>query len=151
VLDSSDANFEQRLRSLARELKTTAVFEAIAGESTGVVLGCLPDFAHVYLFGALSEESCSRIGPINLIFGRKSISGFYLPHWVQKRGTLHVLRSALAVQKMLINGEIETVVHRRLTLDETGVGLQQYADEMTTGKMLIMPHKTSQQSNNGKD
>jgi hypothetical protein len=41
---------------------------------------------------------------------------------------------------MIIEGRIGTIVQRRLSLDEAVEGLQQYVNNMTEGKVLIMPH-----------
>jgi hypothetical protein len=41
---------------------------------------------------------------------------------------------------MLIDGKIETMVQRQLTLDQAVDGLKHYVDHMTEGKVLITPH-----------
>lgn len=50
------------------------------------------------------------------------------------------LRAASRGQRMLTEGSIETKVQQRLTLDDAAHGLRQYIDQMTEGKVLIMPH-----------
>lgn len=142
VLNSSDANFEAELTRVCRDLNATAAFEAVAGEMTGKIVGCLPPKSRVYLYGALSEEPCRAIEPVHVIFEQKAIEGFYLPHWVKSKNLLQMIRAASGVQQMMIDGRIETAVQRRLSFDEIVDGLLQYVGHMTEGKVLIMPHKT---------
>ena len=140
VLNSSDEDFADRLRAVSADLQATAAFEAVAGEITGTVLNVLPEGSTVYVYGALSEEACDNIDPTELIFRRKTVTGFYLGSWLQERGSLGVLRAASRAQKMLIDGRIETKVQRTVSLEEAVDGLRQYVDHMTDGKLLIMPH-----------
>ena len=108
---------------------------------TGTLLSAMPRGAWMYVYGALSEEPCGNIDPIDLIFRNKTVTGFYLGEWLQRRGLLHVLHAANRVQRMLIDGLIETDVQRRISLDEVGDGLTQYLEGMTKGKVLILPQK----------
>jgi len=140
VLNSSNESFVGELRTLSKRLGATIAFEAIAGDMTGTLINPMPRGSTVYLYGALSEEPCGGIDPVEVIFNDKSIHGFYLGNWLRKRGLIGILRAALRVQNLLISGRIETKVQRRLKLDEVVDGLRQYVQNMTDGKVLITPH-----------
>jgi NADPH:quinone reductase-like Zn-dependent oxidoreductase len=140
VLNSSQQDFANQLKLLAQQLRATAVFEAIAGEMTGTVLNAMPPKSTVYLYGALSEQPCAGIDPVEVIFHEKTLSGFFLHTWLRKRGFIGVVRTVAKVQRMLIDKKIETTIQRRLRLDEVVDGLQQYVEHMTDGKVLILPH-----------
>jgi len=140
VLNSSTPQFSEELESLCKKLHATAAFEAVAGEMTGTVLNAMPSGSTMYVYGALSQEPCGNIDPIGLVFRDKTLTGFYLGHWMQRRGNLGILRAARHIQRMIIEGRIGTNVQRRLTIDEAVEGLQQYVANMTEGKVLIMPH-----------
>jgi len=141
VMNSSQVNFVEQLAAACQQLNATAAFEAVAGDMTGTLLSVMPRGACVFVYGALSEEPCSNIDPIELIFRNKTVTGFYLGDWLRKRGVLGVLRAADRAQRMLIDGLIETNVQRRIGLDEVGDGLKQYVENMTEGKVLILPQK----------
>jgi NADPH:quinone reductase-like Zn-dependent oxidoreductase len=141
VLNSSHESFLDELKSLCDRLKATAAFESIAGDMTGTVFNAMPHGSTVYLYGALSEEPCSNIDPLELIFHDKAVAGFYLGAWMRRRGTLGILRTASKLQRMLIDNRIETTIQRRVTLDEVQDGLTQYVNNMTSGKILIMPQQ----------
>ncbi len=140
VLNSSDEEFVEQLKSICERLGATAAFEAVAGELTGTLHNAMPRGSTVYVYGALSEEPCGNIDPVQLIFHNKTVTGFYLGAWLRRRGALGAWRDAARVQRMMIDGRIETTVQRRLSLDEAVDGLKQYARHMTEGKVLIFPH-----------
>ena len=140
VLDSSDPNFVEQLTKACQQVNATAAFEAVAGDMTGTLLNVMPHGACVYVYGALSEEPCSNIDPIDLIFREKTITGFYLGVWLSRRGPLGTLRAANRVQRMLIDGAFGTEVQRRVDLDEVVDGLAQYVESMTSGKVLVVPN-----------
>ncbi len=141
VLNSSQPDFSNDLKSICDKLHITAAFEAVAGDMTGVVLNALRPKSTVYLYGALSHQPCSGIDPIEIVFHQKTLTGFYLGNWLRDRGLFGVIRTASTVQKLLIDRRIETTIQRRLTLDEVVDGLQQYVSHMTDGKVLITPQR----------
>lgn len=140
VINTSRDGFTNELKNLSAKLRATAAFEAIAGDMTGIVLNALPPASTVYLYGALSQSPCASIDPIEVVFHEKSLTGFFLGNWMQKRGTLGVIRTASKVQRLLIEGRIATTIQRRLSLDDAVEGMQQYVANMTDGKVLITPH-----------
>jgi NADPH:quinone reductase-like Zn-dependent oxidoreductase len=140
ILNSTSEGFSGELKALCERLKATAAFEAIAGEMTGTVLNAMPAGATAYVYGALSQEGCSNIDPIGLVFHDKTVTGFFLGNWLDRRGSIGILRAAGRVQRMIIDGRIGTTVQRRLRLEEVVDGLLQYVGHMTDGKVLIMPH-----------
>ena len=139
VLNSSNDGFIDELKALSAKLGATAAFDAISGDTTGVLHNALPRGSTVFVYGALSEEPCSKIDPVELIFQGKTVTGFYLGNWLRRCGAIRVLRAASRVQRMIIEGRIETTIQRRLRLEEAADGLKQYVSNMTEGKVLITP------------
>jgi NADPH:quinone reductase-like Zn-dependent oxidoreductase len=140
VINSSNDSFADELKALCARLGATVAFEAIAGNMTGTVMNAMPHDSFVYVYGALSEEPCGNIDPVQLIFHSKEVRGFYLGAWMRQRGTLGILRTAGRIQRMIIDGRIESVVQRRVGFNEAKEGLTQYVQNMTKGKVLITPH-----------
>jgi NADPH2:quinone reductase len=141
VLNSTDEDFSTQAKELCQRLGATAGFDAVAGAMTGTLMNAMPPGSTVNVYGALSEEPCGNLDLVELIFHKKTVTGFYLGEWLRCRGALGILRAASRVQKMLIDGRIATQIQRRLRLDEVREGLQQYLDHMTDGKVLIMPQR----------
>ena len=140
VLNSSAETFADQFQSACSSWNATAAFEAVAGEMSGTVINLMPPGSTAYVYGALSEEPCGNIDPIELIFRDKTVTGFYLGKWLRDRGMIGILRASGRVQRMLIEGRIETAVQRTITLDDAVDGLTEYINNMTLGKVLITPH-----------
>ena len=140
VLNSADDDFAEHLKDTCVRLGATAAFEAVAGDLTGIVLNAMPPKSTVYVYGALSEEACGNIDPIEIIFQEKAITGFYLSTWLRECWSLSILRAADRVQRMFIDGRIEAAVQRKVGLADVSDGLKQYVEHMTEGKVLIVPH-----------
>jgi NADPH:quinone reductase-like Zn-dependent oxidoreductase len=142
VLNSSHENFADELKSLAKSLNATAVFEAIGGDMTGTVLNVMPPKTSAYLYGALAEQACANIDPIEVVFHEKTLTGFFLGNWLRDRGFVRLMRTVSKVQRLLIDRRIETIIQRRVALSEVVDGLLHYVTHMTDGKVLILPHPT---------
>jgi NADPH:quinone reductase-like Zn-dependent oxidoreductase len=67
ILNSTDAGFEERLAELAKQLRATVCFEAVAGKMTGQVLSRMPSNSVCIIYGLLSEQPIGDIDPLLLI------------------------------------------------------------------------------------
>lgn len=141
VLNSSRDTFAQELQELAGRLSATAAFEAVAGKMTGTVLNAMPTGSTVYLYGALSQEPCGSLDPIELIFREKNLTGFFLGAWLKRQRLLSILRDVNRVQGMLIDGRLHSHIYRRVALFDAPAALLHYAENMSAGKVLITPHR----------
>jgi NADPH:quinone reductase-like Zn-dependent oxidoreductase len=140
VLNSSDADFAERLAGICDRLDATAAFDAVGGELTGTLVQAMPAGSTVYVYGALSEQPCGNINPIELIFRDKSVTGFFLGTWIQRHSALGIIRRANRLQRLLIDNHIGTGIQARLRLEDAVQGLQRYVDHMTDGKVIFLPH-----------
>lgn len=137
VLNSSEPDFDQRLREVCRQLGATVAFDAVAGELTGRLLTAMPRGGRVVVYGALSQApSAAPSG--ELIYGRKRVEGFWLAGHVASMGLPARLRIALVVQRLL-NSDLKTTVRARMPLEQVGAALTLYRSEMTGGKILLVP------------
>jgi len=137
VLDSSDEDFDERLLELCARLGATAAFDAVAGELTGRILRAMPAGSRAIVYGALSQEGC-LIDPRSLIFEGKAVEGFWLSDWLRAKNVLGKFLVARKVEGLL-RGELKTEVRARLPLEEAAEGLRSYEQEMTGGKVLLVP------------
>lgn len=137
VLDSSEPDFDERLRDACRRLNVTVAFDAVAGEMPGRLLRAMPQDARVIVYGALSQEGC-LVDPRSLIFEAKRVEGFWLSQWLRSQNPVRTFLSARRVQKLL-GTDLKTEVRARLPLERAKEGLEQYAQQMTGGKVLFVP------------
>lgn len=137
TVNSSDPGFEDALRELCRKLGATIGFDAVAGEMSAMVLRAQPPGARLLVYGGLSLAP-AQADPASLIFESKHLEGFWLSSWVQSKSMLGQLRLARQVQSLL-GSDLKTDFQSKVRLTDAARALQQYASNMTAGKVLIMP------------
>jgi NADPH:quinone reductase-like Zn-dependent oxidoreductase len=137
VINSSAPDFEEHLRQLSQQLQVSLALEAVSGEISGYILRALPKGAKMIVYGAISEQAC-QVDPRSLIFDGKRLEGFWLAEWARRKSMLGQIRAAMQVQKFLAS-DLKTEVRTRLPLEDAVKGLQQYAAQMTEGKILLVP------------
>jgi len=137
VLSSEDPNFDSALRYLARRLKATLAFDAVSGELTARVLRAQPKNSRIFVYGALSL-SAAQADPGSLIFEGKTIEGFWLSAWLARQNFLSKVRLSRQVQDLLAT-DLKSEVRAKVPLEQAASAIQQYAQDMTTGKVLITP------------
>ncbi len=137
VLSTHEADFDDKLRQLCRQLQVTVAFDAVAGEMTDRLLQAMPRRAQVIVYGALSGSPC-QVNPGSLIFKKQQVSGFWLSGWLPRFGLPGLLYTGWQVQKLLEN-ELKTDIQACLPLEEATRGLEMYQQGMTQGKVLFEP------------
>jgi len=137
VVNSSEPEFEERLRIKCHELGVTLAFDAVAGPMTGQLAQALVDGGTVIVYGGLSEQE-SRITPQELIFRRKKVEGFWLADFFGKGFGKDQLR-ALASVPLLVGKDFETPIRARMPLESAAEALRLASSDMTAGKVLFTP------------
>jgi NADPH2:quinone reductase len=137
VVNSSEPEFDKRLRELCHRLGATIGFDAVAGEMSDRVLRAQPRGSRLLVYGALSLQA-SQADPATLIFEGKRLEGFSLDAWLRSRTLLGRLRLARKIQELL-RSDLKTHFHSTVPLQEAGRALQRYAANMTAGKVLLVP------------
>lgn len=139
VLNSETDGFEKLLKSESARLNANVAFDAVGGGMTGRLLHAMPAHSKVLVYGALSGKECAEIGPIDLIFQEKSVSGFYLGGWIKSKSFLGLYQATSKVQKKLADGSFHTSISAEASLEEAPKALESYQKSMTQGKILIKP------------
>ncbi len=137
VLNSSDAGFDAQLKDLARRLRATIAFDAVAGEMTARVLRAQPPRSRILVYGGLSLAAAQAY-PGSLIFESKRMEGFWLSGWLRKKSMLARFRTAREVQKLLAS-ELKSEVRAKVPLEQVPKALADYSAHMTGGKFLVTP------------
>jgi NADPH:quinone reductase len=137
TLVSADADFDRQLTLLARRLGATLALEAVAGDLTRRVLDAMPRGGQVIVYGALSLEA-AQVNPGALIFEGKRVSGFWLSEWLRGMTLFDRFRVSRQVQSML-TGDLQSHVKARVPLEAGTEALEQYAQNMSAGKVLFVP------------
>lgn len=94
VITAGEA-WKAELESLIQKLNVKYAFDAVAGELSGTLLGLLPPGGTVWVYGGLAPEPVGGIHPIDLIYRRKRLLGWFLPTWLLGGGILAGLRRSV--------------------------------------------------------
>jgi NADPH:quinone reductase-like Zn-dependent oxidoreductase len=138
VVNSSEPEFEERLRLICQELGVSLAFDAVAGPMTGHLTRALVDGGTVIVHGALSEQEC-RIHPKEFLFHDKKVQGFWLSNFFKGRFGKEQLRALMEVPS-LVGKDVETPIRAKLPLESASEALRIASSDMTSGKVLFMPN-----------
>ena len=141
VLNSTDADFLDKLRDLSKQLRATVCLEAIGGKFTGTVMSCMPAGSTCILYGLLSEQAIGDIDPLLLIGRNQRLEGFMLPDWLQCQSVWGQLSTINRCTKLISSKDIHSDVAKRISLWEVRTGIPEYKKNMTAGKYVIYPHQ----------
>mmetsp|Transcript_22401 Transcript_22401/g.32654 ORF Transcript_22401/g.32654 Transcript_22401/m.32654 type:complete len:367 (+) Transcript_22401:73-1173(+) len=119
IIISTAPNWEETLRDKIKELGIQIAFDAIGGEMTGTLLSNLPPKGTCFVYGRLSNQNCSGIAPLDLIYRGKKLEGFFLTSWLMGSDSLGMLMRVRAAT---------ACVHAGLENQETGWAVSQFED-----------------------
>ncbi|MEM1283563.1 MAG: zinc-binding dehydrogenase [Chlamydiota bacterium] len=139
VLSSSSEDFGKQLKRVAKELRATVIFEAVAGSLTGTVLSAMPIGSEALVYGALSEQHCSGISPLDLIFKKKIVRGFWLTQWLESTNFFRIYGHSQVIQTMMKEDQFRTKIRLQVGFSEWKEALIDYHKEMTSGKVILTP------------
>ena len=138
VLNSSEGDFDQQLRDACHQHEARLAFDAVAGRLTLQLLEALPTGSKVTVYSCLSYEN-PQTSADQLIFENKSVDGFWLGPWINEKNLIQILMMWRRAQK-LIATDLKTDVRARYPFEDAKVAVQEYLDQMTGGKILLIPN-----------
>lgn len=141
VVVSSKPDWEETLQGLIKEHNVQIGFDAVAGEMSGTLLSMLPTAGSMFVYGRLSNQGCANIQPLDLIYRRKKLEGFFLTSWLMKGDSVSMLmriRAATACVHAGLEGDgWATSQFDDCTIDEMFTQFKtMYKESGFTGKKL---------------
>jgi len=136
VLNSSDADFSEQLRTLTHQLKATLLLDAISGSMTQQLAEAAPSGSTILLYSRLSDEPC-LIDARTALVKNLHFDGWFLANWLGEKNLLQVLQPSRQAQS-LVATDLHSPIHRRLPLAATQQGLETYVNHMSAGKILLV-------------
>ena len=136
VLNSSDTDFVDQLRTLAHKLEATLMLDAISGSMTQQLADAAPFGSTILLYSRLSDEACIIDARIALVKDLH-FDGWFLANWIAKMNILQVLQLSGQAQSLLAT-DLQSPIHKRFSLAEAQKGLEMYIKHMSAGKILLV-------------
>src|SRR5258708_39807546 len=140
VLSTAHRDFQDQLDELSRRLHCRVAVDAIGGDMTAQLLTALLPGGRVIVYGGLAQQPMMIPQP-DVVFGNKSIEGFYVPTWLAGKSLPQLVLLERRIPQLL-DGELGTDIRARVTLKDAPRAIEAYRQAMTGGKVLITPHKT---------
>jgi len=137
VLQSSEKDFITQFQQLTTKLNSTLILDAVAGEFARDLLNHSPLGTTLLIYGFLGGEQITIDG-MTLLNDNKTISAFWLRTWFKKNNFIKSLKTIRKVQQLL-NSELATTIQKRLPLSSAQEAVEIYKNNMTAGKVLIIP------------
>jgi hypothetical protein len=99
----------------------------------------MPKKSTLYAYGLLSGEPISGLDVGDMLYGNKTVTGLFLPNWLEEKGTLKLLPTFLKLRKLLLR-ELKSEIATECSLEEFEVSLKEYLTNMTKGKVIVKPY-----------
>ena len=90
-----DTAWKAELRAKVKDLGATCAFDAVSGDMTGHLLDCMPSGGVVYVYGVLAGKA-NGIDPLDLIYRKKQLKGFFLASWLHEGGAMRMIPRMLS-------------------------------------------------------
>lgn len=142
VLISTDPGFSANLKEISARIGAGIAFDAVGGELTGQLLTGVVAGGVVYVYGLLSEMPVQGVLNADVILGKKRLAGLWLPQWYRKQTQETRIRLVEEAQSLL-SGVLRTDIAAHYALDQVQEAITAYAANMSGGKALIHPNRSS--------
>ena len=136
VLNSSDTDFVEQLRTMAHKIQATLLLDAISGSMTQQLADAAPYGSNILLYSRLSDEECI-IDARTALIKNLHFDGWFLPNWLREQNLIHVLQLSGQAQSLL-GTDLQSPIHKRVPLAAAQQGLETYVKNMGAGKILLV-------------
>ena len=136
ILNSSDPDFIDQLRTMAHKLQATLLLDAISGSMTQQLADAAPFGSTILVYSRLSDEACI-IDARTALVKDLHFDGWFLPNWLGKKNLLQVLQLSGQAQSLL-GTDLQSPIHKRFPLAAAQKGLETYVNNMGAGKILLV-------------
>lgn len=70
---------------------------------SGKILKCMPKYSEVHVYGVLSGQNVNNVDVGDLLYNHKTVTGLFLPNWMEAKGSIMILPTMLKLRKWLLN------------------------------------------------
>jgi NADPH:quinone reductase len=139
VLNLGNPGCEANLRKLALENNATIAFDAVAGDTSGMILSAMPPGSELIVYGGLSGKPVGMLLPLDIIFKAKIIRGFNLGDWKTSVGEEYFQKVSEELQELMTTRILFTRIQGVFSLEEVQLAMELYIRNMSSGKILFQP------------
>ncbi|CAK4083229.1 unnamed protein product [Aphanomyces euteiches] len=138
IVDTSEAEWKDKLKELANTLEATLAFDAIGGDFSGEILANMPNGSEIKVYGGLSGKHEVGISLFSLAFDEKKVSGFWLDPYLRTKdaaGKLAMIKQVVAG----LNTSFKNTINKTYPLEQAVAAIHDYTTKMSDNKIAIKP------------
>lgn len=135
VLNSTDADFVEKLGAICKEMDCHICFDAVAGKAGSQCFAALQPKGTLYCYGFLSGEEYSMTGG-DLIFKQKQLKGLWLSQYTNKLSVFQKWSLSKEIASKL-DSEFSCKVSETFPLRDVPKALVNYTKDLSKGKVHI--------------
>ena len=134
VLVQDDPELDARLRRATRAWRVLTALDVIGGHLTGRLVAAMPDGAEVVALSHLGAQP-TTLDPLELVFHRKRLRGFWLHDHLADQGARHMIRAFPRLVRH--SDQLHTVISGETGLAGVSDALAPEGALTSEGKILI--------------
>ena len=138
VLDLHAEDLLKQVRAISGKPGPRLGLDAIGGQASLLLAGCLAPGGTLVNYGALSGEPV-QLAPQHLIFKSIEVRGFWLVHWLQQSTPQHVRDLYSGVVGQILRGTLHAPVQATFGLEDFPEALRLAEAGGRSGKVLFTP------------
>jgi NADPH:quinone reductase-like Zn-dependent oxidoreductase len=140
VLNSSDSNFFEQVRTESEKLNATILIDCINGSFTANLLKEMPFGSRAFVYGFLSGESNINLDATDFFMKSKSIGCFFITYWLNTLNDTQLEEVHNKVRETLLTSG-KTDISKRFEYEHFSEALEYYRNNSAKGKVLININK----------
>jgi NADPH:quinone reductase-like Zn-dependent oxidoreductase len=141
VLITTDADFDQQLKSLSRELEASVFFDCVAGVDSAKLLTNMPRSTTAIVYGRLNTDATDIYGGHysvgHMIFADTKIEGFWLSSKLVGILPEVLLARSAEIQNLFKEGALTLDVRGHYNIEDFAAAMDDYALNMSKGKAIL--------------
>lgn len=135
AISTAETDVLAEVRALTRGHGVDGALDCVGGESAAMALRSLARYGKLVVFGTLGKVPMP-FEPRALMMRGATITGFFLPHWIDARSPLVLLRALGRVKALLASGRVRTKVRETFSMEEFRPALES-ASRGGEGKVML--------------
>ena len=136
VINTENEDILTRVAEITHNRGVPHALDCVGGATGSAVIQTLGVNGHLVLFGTLGDAPI-QFPSRDVMTPMSRVSGFFLPQWFLEQGILKKLRIIKAVEKLVLNGTLETEIGQTFTFEDHLAAIDNSVARGRTGKTII--------------
>jgi mitochondrial enoyl-[acyl-carrier protein] reductase / trans-2-enoyl-CoA reductase len=129
---------EQRVAEATGQAPIRLAIDAIGGQATNRLAGCVAEGGTLVNYGLMSGDDCV-VSPRSFIFRDVTLRGFWLALWFRKATAQQQMAMFGEIGKLIATGQLKARIHATYDLPQIKEAVAAAAAGEREGKILVVP------------